>query len=268
MHRGSKKITLQKILLEKNRDLALRRSSLAKEILEKNFEGLPPTRDFKQALGAAPPVIIGEIKRRSPSRGWIRPQVDPAQRAALYQRGGAAAVSVLTEERFFAGRPEFIGMVRERVSLPVLRKDFILDPRQLYETRLLGADAVLLIARVLGKGNLPGMIKVASKLGLEALVEVHSREELELALDAGARIIGINNRNLEDFSVDIRRTLEMAPLVPPWVTLVSESGIRSRGDLELLTGAGVRAFLVGEALMEAADPEEKLAELLGCTEKG
>lgn len=253
---------LEKILLEKNKDLAQTRNSIAPEALEKNLEGLPPTRDFKTALRAKPPVIIAEIKRRSPSRGWIRFRVDPAKRAALYQKGGAGAVSVLTEERFFAGRPDFLRMAREAVNLPILRKDFILDPLQIYETRMLGADAVLLIARILGKRHLPQMIRLASKLGLEALVEVHTKDELKLALDAGAGIIGINNRNLEDFSTDLRRTLELAPLVPPWVTLVSESGISSRADLELLMQAGVGAFLMGEILMKARDPEKKLFELL------
>lgn len=254
---------LEKILLEKNRDLALRRGPMAPEALEKNLDSLPPTMDFKKALRGTAPVIIAEIKRRSPSRGWIRLQVDPAKRATLYQKGGAGAVSVLTEERFFAGRPEFVRMVREAVNLPILRKDFILDPLQIYETRMIGADAVLLIARILGKGKLPEMIRLASRLGLEALVEVHTKEELKLALNAGASIIGINNRNLVDFSTDLRRTLELAPLAPPWVTVVSESGISSRADLELLMQAGVGAFLVGEILMQAQDPEKKLRELLG-----
>lgn len=258
---------LEKILQEKEKELALMSRPFALAALERKLEALAPTRDFLTALKGEPPVIIAEVKRRSPSRGWIRYGADPARIAALYQRGGAAAVSILTEERFFGGRPDFIGRVRDAVGLPLLRKDFILDPYQIYETRILGADAVLLIAGLLEDKKLPGMISLATGLGLQALVEVHTKEELGRALDAGACIIGINNRNLESLSTDLRRTLDLAPLVPPWVTLVSESGVNSRGDVELLMGAGVGAFLVGEALMKALHPEKKLAELLGRPEK-
>lgn len=253
---------LEEILQEKRKELALMGHTFSLTALGRKLESLAPTRDFPKALTGAPPLIIAEIKRRSPSRGWIRFDADPVQIALCYQRGGASAISVLTEERFFAGRPEFIGRVKEAISLPVLRKDFILAPFQIYESRLLGADAVLLIARLLEKRQLPEMVGLASELNLGALVEVHTEEELKRALDAGASIIGINNRNLETLSTDLRRTLELAPLVPPWVTLVSESGIKSRGDLELLMEAGVGAFLVGETLMQAPDPEKKLRELL------
>jgi indole-3-glycerol phosphate synthase len=259
-------MVIEEILKEKTRQVARSRERLPLAKLENRLGGLPPTRDFHAALGHRPLAIIAEIKRKSPSRGWIWRGGDPREIASMYQRGGAAAISVLTEERFFGGHPDFIPQAREIVTLPLLRKDFILDPYEIYETRLLGADSLLLIAGLLQGARLARMIDLAFRLGLQPLVEVHDAQELERALDAGATIIGINNRDLRSLRTDIRRTLELAPLVPPSVRLVSESGIRSRHELELLMEAGVRAFLVGSALMEAQDPVEKLLELRGLGE--
>jgi indole-3-glycerol phosphate synthase len=225
-------------------------------------EAAPPPRDFMGALHRAPFTLIAEIKRASPSKGWLRRELSPRDLAGSYERGGAAALSVLTEPQFFRGSPDDLVMARGAVGLPVLCKDFILDERQLYEARLWGADAVLLIAAILTPGELARLTGVAHSLGMAALVEAHREAEVEAALAAGARLVGINNRNLEDFTVDLETTFRLRPLVPPEVTVVSESGIRSAADLARLREAGVHAALVGESLVTSPDPEARLRELL------
>ncbi len=256
-------MVLEEIVRAKWNEISLAKKRVPLDLLKRRMEGIPQPIDLRAALQSRPLAIIAEIKRRSPSAGWIRQDVNPVDVAASYQRAGAAAISVLTEEKFFGGHPSFLEAVRQRVSIPVLRKDFILEPYQLYESRVLGADAVLLIAALLEGGRLAQMVSLARTLGLCPLVEVHEGEELNRALRAGAEVIGINNRDLRTLTTDLEVTLHLAPLVGSQVTLVSESGICHREDLRRLLDVGVRAFLVGEALMRAKDPGAKLKELLG-----
>ncbi len=207
--------------------------------------------------------MIAEVKRSSPSKGLIREDFDPVEIAGLYAKNGASAVSVLTERKFFEGRPAYVPQIRKAVNLPLLRKDFIIDAYQVSETRVLGADALLLIARLLEAGELLEFIGFASELGLAALVEVHDESDVEKALSAGARVVGINNRDLETFRTDLEVSTRLARLVPEGVTIVSESGINSRQDIERLMEAGIHSFLVGESLMREPDIGKKLRELLG-----
>jgi indole-3-glycerol phosphate synthase len=221
--------------------------------LERRAAGLA-RRDFASALLAAPPAIIAEIKRASPSRGLFAPDADPARLAESYARGGAAALSVLTEERHFAGSLPDLEAARAAAPLPVLRKDFTLDPYDVAEAAAHGADAVLLIAALLETGRLRRLREYAEALGLAALVEVHNRAELEAALEAGARLIGVNNRDLRTFEVRLETSLELAPHLPAGALKVSESGIGSAAEVRRLREAGFHAFLVGEHLMTAPDP--------------
>jgi len=206
--------------------------------------------------------VIAEVKRASPSKGLIAEKFHPVRIAREYQRGGASAISCLTDEPFFRGHLEHLAAIREAVSLPLLRKDFILEEIQLEEARAFGADAVLLIVAALKPQRLLELIRAAKTLGLEALVEVHEEEELEIALTAGAEIIGINNRNLKTFEVDLGTTIRLAQKVPKGVPVVAESGIKGPEDLKLLKEANVRAALIGETLMRAEDKAAKLKELL------
>jgi indole-3-glycerol phosphate synthase len=206
--------------------------------------------------------IIAEIKRRSPSRGVIREDFDPVRIAESYASGGAAALSVLCEEDFFGGSLEHLEAIRERVELPLLRKDFIFDEYQLYEATLAGADAVLLIVAILDDELLQRLIALGRELGLDALVEVHSEDQMERAARAGASIIGVNNRDLTTFRVDLKTSQRLAALAPKGATLVSESGISARSDIEMLQTAGFSAFLVGEHLMRAENPGDALRSLI------
>lgn len=207
--------------------------------------------------------IIAEIKRRSPSRGDIRPDLRVEETARAYRRGGACAISVLTEPRFFGGSLQDLAEAASAVDLPVLRKDFILDRYQLLEARVAGAAAVLLIATALERKDLSALLREAGDLGLECLVEVHDEEDLERALGAGAGMIGINNRDLVTLKVDLLTTARLAPLVPSSIPLVAESGYRSPEDLVGLGEIGVDAVLVGEALSGSEDPERALLSLRG-----
>jgi indole-3-glycerol phosphate synthase len=223
----------------------------------------PKPLSLKAALdGARGPAIIAEIKLASPSKGEFALHWDPVKLARIYQDNGAAAVSVLTETEFFKGDPEFIPRLRPRIRLPILRKDFIVEPIQVQESAALGADALLLIVSLLAKGQLKALLSLTRYLDLEALVEVHTREELELALKAGANLIGINSRNLHTFEMFPDRALELAPLAPPGVTLVAASGLKGPEDLKKYQAAGIRAFLIGETLVTAPDPGAKLREFL------
>jgi indole-3-glycerol phosphate synthase len=225
-----------------------------------------PHRPFREALldGAARgPRIIAEVKRRSPSKGAIREGADLVVIARAYEAGGAAAISVLTDARSFGGSLGDLEAVRAAVGLPVLRKDFIIDEYQLLESALAGADAVLLIARALPGDTLPRLLGEAAALDLEALVEVHDEAEMAAAAAAGAAVIGINNRDLGTFAVDLGVTGRLARLAPPGVVIVSESGIATAADLRSLAAAGAHAFLVGESLMRAEDPAAALRALRG-----
>lgn len=226
---------------------------------------LPPPRAFAGALWSArPPAVIAEIKRASPSAGAIA-KVDPAERARAYEAAGAAAVSVLTEPRHFDGSLADLRAVHLATSVPVLRKDFLVHPAQLMEARVEGADAVLLIAAALPGAQLGAMLTAAEDLGLGALVETHSERDLEAAVDAGAKVVGVNARDLETLEVDLERALALLDRVPEDRIAVAESGLASGDDVRRALDAGARAVLVGEALMRAEDPGAKLRELRGET---
>jgi len=214
------------------------------------------------ALSRAQVNIIAEIKQRSPSKGIIRDDFDPIRIADSYAGAGAAALSVLAEEDFFGGSLEHLEAIRSRVALPLLRKDFIFDEYQLYESLLAGADAVLLIVGILEDELLGSLIDLADKLELNALVEVHSADEMKRAIRAGATMIGVNNRDLTTFAVDLETSIDLVRLAPENALLVSESGIRTGSDIRRLKSAGFNAFLVGEQLMRAADPGAALAQLI------
>jgi indole-3-glycerol phosphate synthase len=253
---------LDRILAVKREEIASLKKTTPLVRLQQAVGDLPPTRDFRQAISHRPCAIIAEVKRSSPSKGRIRKDFDPLKIAATYQEHGARAVSVLTDEQFFEGKGAYLAAIKKAIALPLLRKDFIIDAYQIYETRVLGGDALLLIAAILEQRQLSEYIELAGHLGLAPLVEVHTKAELGKALAAGAEIIGINNRDLKTFSTDLNRTLELAPMIPKGTIGVAESGITTRKDIELLMQAGVYCFLIGEALMQADDIGKKLRELL------
>ncbi len=224
--------------------------------------GMRP-RSLMGALSRTGPVsCIAEIKRASPSRGLLRDPFEPIEIAVDYESNGAAAVSVLTEQHYFQGSMKHLESVRRSISRPVLRKDFILDPYQVYESAAGCADALLLIAAILTPRRLLKLKQLADRLGLEVLVEVHDRQELKVALDAGAGLIGVNNRNLKTFEVNLSTSMELAPHIPESVVSVSESGIRAPGDIRQLREAGFDAFLIGELLMKSDQPGRALRELM------
>jgi indole-3-glycerol phosphate synthase len=256
-------VILERIVEAKKKEVAARKETTPLSSLAAMTRELPPTRDFRKAISRSSCSIIAEVKRTSPSRGRIREQFDPVQIASIYQENGAQAVSVLTDEQFFEGKGEYLSGIKGVIDIPLLRKDFIIDAYQIYETRILKGDALLLIAGILEQGQLQEYIQLAEELGLAPLVEVHTKKELDEVLAGGAAIIGINNRDLHTFSTNLKTTLELAPCVPEDKIVVAESGITARADIELLMEAGVHCFLVGEILMRAEDIGEKLRELLG-----
>jgi indole-3-glycerol phosphate synthase len=258
---------LEGILQSTREELARRKRALAPETLAARIRSDARTsagseRPLRRALVQPGMRVIAEFKRRSPSAGTLRERADAESVVRAYERGGASALSVLTEGPHFGGSLEDLRVAREASELPILRKDFILDPYQLYEARAAGADAVLLIVAALEDRELAALHERARELALEALVEVHDARELETALEIGAELVGINNRDLRDFSVDVERTSRLVREVPDGVAVVSESGIATAEQLRALAAQGVDAVLVGEALMRAAEPEAALRELL------
>lgn len=231
--------------------------------LKARVEDLPPVRDFREALRKPGVSLIAEVKKSSPSAGVISDDFDPAALAVDYRAGGAAAISVLTDKNYFGGDLKHLNAARDAVPLPVLRKDFIVDEYQFYESRLAGADAVLLIAELLAGDELARFLTLAARLGLFCLTEAHGFGELEKAISAGAEIIGINNRDLKTFRVDLQTSLDLLPLIPPDRVKVSESGIKTAGQVKELAEAGADAVLVGEILMRSTDRAGKIKELLG-----
>ena len=224
----------------------------------------PAPGRFRAALANADRTnVIAECKRRSPSRGVLRREYDPVAIAREYEDAGAAAISVLTEPTFFDGSLEHLASVRAAVAVPILRKDFIVSEYQLLEARAAGADAVLLIVAALGDRELKALLEQAGRLGLDTLVEVHEKREVDRAANAGARVIGVNNRNLRTLEVDVDASEQLIGAVPKEIAAVSESGLRTRDDLGRLRGLGYRAFLVGERFMTAKHPGEALADLVG-----
>lgn len=254
---------LDEILEQKRRELDRARAALSPEDLARAASELSePPRHFRRALESAPaPRIVAEIKRRSPSRGEIRHAFDPVACAEAYAEGGACALSILTDEHYFGGHLSFLSKVRRAVDLPLLRKDFTIDAYQVDEARVASADAVLLIAAALGQSDLVALRARAALLSLDALVEVHDESELERALDAGADLIGINNRDLRSFETDLAVTERLAPRIPEGTVVVAESGIFTSADIARLSRAGAHAFLVGESLMRQEDLVQALRAL-------
>ncbi len=235
--------------------------------LSRQVEGAPPVRGFYQAMAdrvaAGQPAVIAEIKKASPSKGVIRADFDPEAIARSYEQHGAACLSVLTDVDFFQGHPRYLQQARAATALPVIRKDFIIDPWQVYEARVMGADCILLIVAALGDAQLLELTLLARELGMDVLVEVHDAEEMERALALPTPLIGVNNRDLRSFAVSLETTLALLSQVPDDRLLVTESGIHTVEDVQTMRAAGVHAFLVGEAFMRQPDPGRALAALFG-----
>jgi indole-3-glycerol phosphate synthase len=255
---------LDEIVVSKRREVAVARQRLPLEELLSQSEVAPPVRNFRAALAGSGPIrLIAEIKKASPSAQVIRPQFDPIAIARTYQAHNATCLSVLTDSPYFQGHLEDLTRVRASVEIPLLRKDFLIDDYQVVEARAAGADAILLIAEILDDASLNRFLERARHLGMSALVEFHDEANLPRVLASGADLIGINNRNLRNFSTDLEHTLRLRDRIPPEVVVVSESGIRTRRDVERLAAAGVSAILVGESLMRAKDIGLAVEQLLG-----
>jgi len=258
---------LKTILRRKADEVAERVQRTPLSALARQLESAVPSRGFVSALrdrvDAGGAAVIAEIKKASPSKGVLREPFDPAAIAVSYERGGAACLSVLTDVDFFQGSDAYLQQARAACSLPVLRKDFVIDPYQVYEARALGADCILLIVAALDDTRLRQLLDLADELQLAALVEVHDAAEMQRALATPAPLIGVNNRSLRTFEISLDTTLELMQDFPENRLLVTESGIHTRDDVRLMQERGVHAFLVGEAFMKAADPGGKLTELFG-----
>ena len=256
---------LKKILARKAEEVSERKAKLSQSKLKAKVKDCPPARGFESAIqqriSKGKPAIIAEIKKASPSKGVIREKFDPAEIARVYEKAGATCLSVLTDIDFFQGSDEFLLQARDACTLPVLRKDFMIDPWQIYESRVIGADCILLIVAALPDAKLQELSGLAAELGMDVLVEVHDREELERGLMLRTPLIGINNRDLRTFATDINTTIRLLIDVLYDRTVVTESGIHSAEDVKLMRKYGVNTFLVGEAFISAPDPGEKLKAL-------
>ena len=258
---------LEKIVAVKREEIAAAKNKVSVEAMRADAESRVLTRDFEGALrrkiAAGRAAVIAEIKKASPSKGVLREDFIPADIAQSYAEQGAACLSVLTDRQFFQGRADYLKQARASCDLPVLRKDFVVDPYQVYESRAMGADCILLIVACLEDAQMAELERIAHGLDMAVLVEVHDREELQRALRLKTPLVGINNRNLRTFEVTLDTTLGMLADVPTNRLLITESGILAKPDVQQMRAAGVHAFLVGEALMRADDPGEALAELFG-----
>ena len=258
---------LKRILARKVEEIDARNRECSLRELSQRLTDADAPRGFiermEQKMDAGQLAVIAEVKKASPSRGVLREDFDPAQIATSYERGGAACLSVLTDIDFFKGADAYLQQARAACSLPVLRKDFIIDPYQIYEARVIGADAILLIVAALGDAMLRELLQLADHLDMDVLVEVHDREELERALRTPAPLLGINNRDLHSFETSLDITLGLLDLIPDDRLVVTESGIHTVEDVAVMCSRGVNAFLVGETFMKAPEPGEKLAELFG-----
>ncbi len=256
---------LQKILRRKVEEVIARSAELSMAELRRRVEAVAPARGFVRAIdekiGQGRAAVIAEVKKASPSKGVLRADFRPAEIAQSYERGGAACLSMLTDADFFQGSEEYLMQARAACRLPVLRKDFIIDPYQVYEARVIGADCILLIVAALGDAMLLELSQLAGHLGMDVLVEVHDARELERALMLPQKLIGINNRDLRSFDISLQTTLGLLAQVPDDRVVVTESGIHTAGDVSLMREHGVNAFLVGEAFMRAVDPGAALSEL-------
>jgi len=253
---------LDKIIAQKREEVEQKKKVATMTYLQERIARQKPPLDLALALKGNHLRLIAEVKQASPSRGMLSPNFNPIELARTYAEGGAAAISVLTEANYFMGNIEYLAAIKEVVGLPLLRKDFVFDPYQVYESRAYGADALLLIASILSQEQLKELILLSHSLGLKCLVEVHNKGEVERAILSEAEIIGINNRDLNTFSIDINMTQRLRPLIPQERIVVSESGIKSKRDIEKLRKWGVDAVLVGEALVTAGDIRAKMKELL------
>mgnify|MGYP001135585102 CR=1 FL=1 len=258
---------LDEICATKRDEVADRRARTSLADLEARAAGQTPPRGFRRALdgkvAAGGYGLIAEVKKASPSKGLIRADFDPPAHARAYEAGGAACLSVLTDAPYFQGHEDYLVAARSAVSLPVIRKDFMVDPWQVLESRSIGADAILIIVAALSNQQMKDIEDVALGLGMDALIEVHDEAELERALTLKSRLIGVNNRNLKDFTVDFARTYELVGRAPAGCTFVAESGLGSKADLDAMADHGVRCFLVGESLMRQHDVEAATRALIG-----
>jgi indole-3-glycerol phosphate synthase len=254
---------LEKIAEIKKDEIQRRKKPSFQKEMEEIISSLPLPRDFIGAISHhAPMAVIAEIKHASPSAGVIKEGVDLKQVACQYEKGGASAISVLTEPHFFKGKIIHLRLVKEATSLPVLQKDFIIDPFQIYEGRVSGADAILLIAALLERGQLRDFVNLARNLSMTPLVEIHNEDDLEKTASLDLSLIGVNNRDLRTLKVDLKTTLRLKKEIPPGIKVISESGVKGSQDVSLLREAGVDGILVGETLMRSPDPASKIRELL------
>ncbi|RKZ33674.1 MAG: indole-3-glycerol phosphate synthase TrpC [Gammaproteobacteria bacterium] len=258
---------MKRILRRKSEEIVERCERVPLAELSRQMESAPPVRPFAAALIArateGEAAVIAEVKRASPSKGVLREDFEPAAIARSYELGGATTLSVLTDRDFFQGADEYLQQARDACVLPVLRKDFVVDPYQVYEARVLGADAILLIVAALGDAQLTELSGLATHLGMDVLVEVHDGDELERALPLKTPLVGINNRNLHNFETRLETTLNLLEHIPEDRLVVTESGVHTRDDVTRLRARGVHAFLVGEAFMRAPDPGQRLRSLFG-----
>ena len=256
---------LDKIVADRRDELASSKSEIPISELRDRLANVPPTRSFIDALRGPAISLIAEVKKASPSKGPLRPDLDPVKFATIYREAGAAAISILTDAKHFQGSLDDLRGVRRALAdgPPLLRKDFIFDEYQVIEARVHGADAVLLIVAVLEQPLLEALLAVISSLGMTALVEVHDENEMERAAASGAELIGVTNRDLRTFEVDLATTERLRPLAPPKATIVAESGIHTREDMKRIEAAGVDAALIGESIVKAPDPAAKIRELIG-----
>ena len=254
---------LEEMAAIKTEEINKRKTSFSLEEMKDMVSVLPSPRNLTESISKnGPMALIAEIKQASPSCGIIKGDIDIPKTARTYQMGGASGISVLTEAHFFRGELSHLRQVREAVSIPILQKDFVVDPFQIYEGRIMGADAILLIAAILEPGQLNELVELAQGIGLVPLVEVHDEEDLKKISGLDLPLIGINNRNLKTMEVNLQTTLHLMEKISQGALVISESGIKSRQDVERLQEAGVRGILVGEVLMRAADPARKIRELL------
>lgn len=251
---------LDTIVIQKKKEVAL----LKAHGVSRPEMDVDPPRGFMQALTQSSEIaVIAEVKKGSPSKGIISPDFNPTAIASSYEKGGADAVSVLTDEKFFYGSLDYIPLVRQEIQLPVIRKDFIIHELQIEEAGNYGADAILLIAAILDQNQIRDYLQMSTELGMDALVEVHDEKELEKSLVAGSRLIGINNRDLRDFTVDLQTTIRLRREIPDSIPVVSESGIKSREDMKMLEDESIAAALIGETFMRSGDREAALREIRG-----
>ena len=257
---------LNKIIENKRSEVEKAKRCTSIDFLKSGMSNLDSTKGFYESIRPdGSTKVIAEIKRASPSKGVLRADFDPVGISKSYSKGGASAISVLTDSRFFKGSLDHLRNVRSAVGLPLLRKDFIIDPYQVYESRFYGADAILLIVAALDSAILRELLELAHSLEIDAIVEIHDERELDEAIEAGGKIIGINNRDLKTFDVSLETSIRLCKLIPKGKIIVSESGIGSQDDIKRLKSAGISVLLIGETFMRARDPGEELRKLLsGC----